>query len=54
MRIRRNIIGPLILTVGAVGSLVTVPVMTAVAAASPASAVVAGGTYSPDVIIMHG
>ena len=54
MRIRRNIIAPLILTVGAVGSLVAVPVMTVVAAATPASVAVASGTYSPDVIIMHG
>jgi hypothetical protein len=54
MRIRRNIIAPLIVTVGAVGSLVAVPVMTAVAAATPASAAVVGATPSPNVIIMHG
>jgi hypothetical protein len=32
MRIRRNIIAPLILTIGAVGSLVAVPAVTALTA----------------------
>jgi len=47
MRIRRNILAPLILTVGAVGSLVAVPVMTAV---TPAVTTVAA---SPGAIIVH-
>ena len=35
MRIRRNIIAPLILTIGAVGSLVAVPAVTALTAVDP-------------------
>ena len=35
MRIRRNIIAPLILTIGAVGSLVAVPAVTALTAVAP-------------------
>ena len=53
MRIRRNIIAPIIITVGAVGSLVAVPAMTVIAAATPASAAVVGATPSPDAIIVH-
>jgi hypothetical protein len=53
MRIRRNIIAPLILTIGAVGSLAAVPVMAVAAAATPAAAAVASGTASPNIIIMH-
>jgi hypothetical protein len=41
MRIRRNIIAPLILTIGAVGSLVAVPAVTALTAATPAASAVA-------------
>jgi len=37
MRIRRNIIAPLILTIGAVGSLVAVPAMTALTAVPAAT-----------------
>jgi hypothetical protein len=54
MRIRRNIIGPLILTIGAVGSLAAVPAVSALTAVTPATAAVATSTISPDVIIMHG
>ena len=36
MRIRRNVIAPLILTIGAVGSLVAVPAVTALTAVAPA------------------
>jgi hypothetical protein len=53
MRIRRNIIAPLILTVGAVGSLVAVPVVSAMTAVTPTATAVATGTTSPDVIIVH-
>ena len=49
MRIRRNIIAPLILTIGAVGSLVAVPAVTALSAVTPAAAAVASSTtISPD------
>jgi hypothetical protein len=50
MRIRRNVIAPLILTIGAVGSLVTVPAVTALTAVTPATVAVASGTTSPSVI----
>ena len=51
MRIRRNIIAPLILTIGAVGSLVAVPAVTALTAVTPAAASVAA---SPGAVIYHG
>ena len=50
MRIRRNIIAPLILTIGAVGSLVAVPAVAALTAAAPATTAVALGNPTPDVI----
>jgi hypothetical protein len=50
MRIRRNIIAPVILTIGAIGSLVTVPALAALTATAPATAVVASGTPAPDAI----
>ena len=50
MRIRRNIIAPLILTIGAVGSLVAVPAVSALTAVTPATAAVASGTISPNAI----
>jgi hypothetical protein len=50
MRIRRNIIAPVILTIGAVGSLVAVPALAALTAAAPATAVVASAKTAPDVI----
>jgi hypothetical protein len=49
MRIRRNIIAPLILTIGAVGSLVAVPAISALATAAPAASVAAIGNPQPDV-----
>ena len=48
MRIRRNVIAPLILTIGAVGSLVAVPAVTALTAVTPATTTVASVTISPD------
>jgi hypothetical protein len=54
MRIRRNIIAPLILTIGAVGSLVAVPAVSALTAVTPAATAVASGGITPDVIGMHG
>jgi hypothetical protein len=50
MRIRRNIIAPLILTIGAVGSLVAVPTVTALTAVAPAATAVASTNLTPDVI----
>jgi len=44
MRIRRNIIAPLILTIGAVGSLAAVPAVTALTAVTPATSAVAMGS----------
>jgi hypothetical protein len=41
MRIRRDIIAPLILTLGAVGSLAAVPAVTALTAVAPATNAVA-------------
>ena len=46
MRIRRNIIAPLILTIGAVGSLVAIPAVSALSAVTPATTVVASATVS--------
>ena len=37
MRIRRNIIAPLILTIGAVGSLVVAPAVAAATSVAPAA-----------------
>jgi hypothetical protein len=54
MRIRRNIIAPLIVTIGAVGSLVAVPAVSALTAVTPATTAVATGTISPDAIVVHG
>jgi len=51
MRIRRSIIGPLILTIGAIGSLVAVPAVTALTAVAPAAV---SASASPDAIIYHG
>jgi hypothetical protein len=50
MRIRRNIIAPLVLTIGAVGSLAAVPAVTALTAVTPAAAVVASASPTPNVI----
>ena len=44
MRIRRTIIAPVILTIGAVGSLVAAPAVAAMASAAPAAATVAAGS----------
>jgi hypothetical protein len=45
MRIRRNIIAPLVLTIGAVGSFVVAPAVTALTAVAPSTTVAAA---SPD------
>ena len=54
MRIRRNIIAPLVLTIGAVGSLVAVPALTALTAVAPATTAVAYGQHLADVIVYMG
>jgi hypothetical protein len=54
MRIRRNIIAPLVLTVGAVGSLVALPAVSALTAVTPASSAVVAGSVKPDVIVYYG
>ena len=41
MRIRRTVIAPLILTIGAIGSLVAAPAVVAIASAAPAATVAA-------------
>jgi len=54
MRIRRNVIAPLVLTIGAVGSLVAVPAVTALTAVAPATTAVAADSITPDAIGFHG
>jgi hypothetical protein len=53
MRIRRNVIAPLVLTIGAVGSLVAVPAVTALTVAAPSVSGVAAITVTPDIIGYH-
>jgi hypothetical protein len=53
MRIRRTIIAPVILTIGAVCSLVAVPAVAALTAVAPAATSVASGTMSPDAYTYH-
>ena len=48
MRIRRNVIAPLILTIGAVGSLVAVPAVTALTAVASSTSAVVTGSASPN------
>ena len=43
MRIRRTVIAPLVLTIGAIGSLVAAPAVAAMASAAPTAATVAMG-----------
>jgi hypothetical protein len=50
VRIRRNVIAPLVLTIGTVGSLVVAPALSALTAAAPATAAVALGNVSPNAI----
>ena len=52
MRIRRNILAPVILTIGTVGSLVAGPVLALTSTAAPAATAVASGG-SPAVVGMH-
>jgi hypothetical protein len=54
MRIRRTLIAPVILTLGAVGSLVAVPAVAALSSVAPAATSVASSTISPDAYTYHG
>ena len=53
MRIRRNIIAPVILTIGTIGSLIAGPVLAVTTAAAPAGGAVAVSVH-PDMSIYHG
>jgi hypothetical protein len=53
MRIRRNILGPIVLTLGTVGSLVAGPVLALTTTAAPATAVAAASHVLPSVQISH-
>jgi hypothetical protein len=53
MRIRRNILAPVIVTLGTVGSLVAGPVLALTTTAAPATAAVATAVV-PHVAIYHG
>ena len=52
MRIRRNILAPVILTLGTVGSLVAGPVLALTTAAAPAGSSVAV-SVTPDIVGYH-
>ena len=54
MRIRRNILAPVILTLGTIGSLVAGPVLALTTTAAPATAAVAVGHAAPLMQISHG
>jgi hypothetical protein len=54
MRIRRNVLAPVILTLGTVGSLVAGPVLALTTTAAPATAAVAVGHVTPNMIVSHG
>ena len=47
MRIRRTIIAPLILTIGAIGSLVAAPAVAAMTSAAPAASVASSSNALP-------
>jgi hypothetical protein len=53
MRIRRTIIAPVILTLGAVGSLAAVPAVAALSSVAPTVTSVASGTMSPNAYTYH-
>ena len=54
MRIRRNILAPVILTLGTVGSLVAGPVLALTTTAAPATAAVAVAGATPNMVYHHG
>ena len=51
MRIRRNIIAPVVLTIGTIGSLVAGPVLAITTTAAPAGAAVAIGAH-PNMVVL--
>jgi len=53
MRIRRTIIAPVILTLGAVGSLAAVPAVAALSSVAPTATSVASSTISPNAYTYH-
>ena len=53
MRIRRTIIAPFILTIGAIGLLVAAPAVAALTSVAPAASSVASGAASPDAYTYH-
>ena len=54
MRIRRNILAPVIVTLGTVGSLVAGPVLALTTTAAPATAVASAGHAVPAMQSVHG
>jgi len=54
MRIRRNVLAPVILTLGTVGSLVSGPVLALTTTAAPATAVASAGGATPYMVGVHG
>ena len=53
MRIRRNVLAPVILTLGTIGSVVAGPVLALTTTAAPAAGAVAAGAATPAVIMHH-
>ena len=53
MHIRRTIIAPALLTIGAVGSVIAGPVIALTSAAAPGATAVASSTISPDASGVH-
>ncbi len=53
MRIRRTIIAPVIVTIGAVGSLVAVPAAAALTSVAPAATSVASSVPAPNAYTYH-
>jgi len=53
MRIRRNIIAPVVLSVGTIGAVIAGPVLAITTVATPASAAVAIGGHT-DMLVYHG
>ena len=53
MHIRRTIIAPALLTIGAVGSVIAGPVIALTVAAAPSAVASTTSTDSPDAIVYH-
>jgi hypothetical protein len=50
MRIRRNIIAPLVLSIGTIGALAAGPILSVTSAVAPAG-VATAGNVNPDAIV---